>query len=271
MSTFHSQHVELEGDLEHPLSRRAFQAQQRLDLFKGLFNVFYYKEMVKFGRWNTQNKQPEVGDVCLILDKIKGKAHFLQRFQLGRIREFTSPHVCEVDFIKQSPEVTAALIRDLKSHNPDDWRKSYTVKTSSCTRDLRSLALVSAQSQEKTLQRGLDVDLFIDQLGPEVPDLEVPGAAANATANATSTATAPATANATGPEVPGNETPGVAVLGALPVQQLVQRPVQQPGEAVLQPDVALIKGQSQQQDLVPVNSSRPVKRKALKERWVLKQ
>ena len=281
MSTFHSQHVELEGDLEHPLSRRAFQAQQRLDLFKGLFNVFYYKEMVKFGRWNTQNKQPEVGDVCLILDKIKGKAHFLQRFQLGRIREFTSPHVCEVDFIKQSPEVTAALIRDLKSHNPDDWRKSYTVKTSSCTRDLRSLALVSAQSQEKTLQRGLDVDLFVDQLGPEVPDLAVPGAAADAT----STATAPATANATGPEVPNNETPGAAVLGALPVQQLVQRPVQQPGvvvepgvvgtpkvqEAVLQPDVALIGGQSQQQDLVPVNSSRPVKRKALKERWVLKQ
>ena len=129
------------------------------------------------------------------------------------------------------------------------------------------------------------MDLFIDQLGPEVPDLEVPGAAANATANATSTATAPATANATGPEVPGNETPGVAVLGALPVQQLVQRPVQQPGvvvepgvvgtpkvqEAVLQPDVALIGGQSQQQDLVPVNSSRPVKRKALKERWILKQ
>ena len=53
MSTFHSQQVEVEDDLDHPLSRRAFQAQQRLELFKGLFNVFYYKEMVKNGHWNT--------------------------------------------------------------------------------------------------------------------------------------------------------------------------------------------------------------------------
>ena len=41
MSSFHSQQVEVEDDLDHPLSRRAFQAQQRLDLFKGLFNIFY--------------------------------------------------------------------------------------------------------------------------------------------------------------------------------------------------------------------------------------
>ena len=58
MSTFHSQQVEVEDDLDHPLSKRAFQAQQRLELFKGLFNIFYYKEMVKYGHWNTRKKHP---------------------------------------------------------------------------------------------------------------------------------------------------------------------------------------------------------------------
>ena len=271
MSTFHSQQVELEDDLEHPLSRRAFQAQQRLDLFKGLFNVFYYKEMVKFGRWNTQNKQPGVGDVCLILDKIKGKAHFLQRFQLGRIREFTSPHVCEIDFVKQSPEVTAALIRDLRSpKNQEDWRKSYKVKTLSCTRDLRSLALVSAQSQEKALKRGLDLDLFIDQPGPGDPATD--GSEKD---------------NAQLQLVHGDQQGLLqGEPGALPVQEPGDDAVQ-PGvvgkEAVLQLDAALGDGpefqgseaqgekQSPQQELVPVGSSQPVKKKALKERWVLRQ
>ena len=163
MSTFHSQQVEIGDDLDHPLSQRAFQAQQRLDLFKGLFNVFYYKEMIKFGHWNTQGKQPEVNDVCLILDKIKGKAHFLQKFQLGRIVEFNSQHVCKVAFVKQNPEVTAALIRDLKSSSTD-WRKHYQVKTSTCSRDLRSLALVCAGSQERALERGWDVDLMINHV-----------------------------------------------------------------------------------------------------------
>ena len=166
MSTFHSQHVEAQDNLEHSLSRRAFQAQERLDLFRGVFNVFYHKEMVKFGHWNTQGKRPEVGDVCLILDKVKGKAHFLQKFQLGRIRHFTSPHVCEIDFVKQNPEVTAALIRDLRSQS-GNWQKRYQVKLSSCTRDVKGLAILTSQGQEQKLKGGVEVDLFVDQLGPE--------------------------------------------------------------------------------------------------------
>ena len=273
MSTFHSQHVELEDNLEHPLSKRAFQAQQRLDLFKGLFNVYYYKEMVKFGHWNTQNKQPEVGDVCLILDKIKGKAHFLQRFQLGRIREFSSPHVCQIDFVKQSPEVTAALIRDLRSHS-EDWRRSYKVKTSSCTRDLRSLAIVSAYSQEQTLRQGLDVDLLIDQPGPDVARVGDGGDHVR----------------------PGDEGGYVRLGGeqdGLPVQEaddgavhaLEDRNDDAPGVdggVLLQPgaDDDVQGGQAAekqeeaqpQQELVPALSSGRAKRKRpLKERWIVKQ
>ena len=162
MSTFHSQNVELNEDLDHPLSRRAFQAQQRLDLFKGMFNVYYFKEMVKFGHWNTKGKQPAVGDVVLVLDKTKPKAHFLQKFQLGRIRRFISEHVCEIDFVKQDQKVTSALIRGLRSRS-QDWRENYKVKISTCTRDLRSITIVCAHSQEGELRKGFEIDLMVDQ------------------------------------------------------------------------------------------------------------
>ena len=173
ISAFHSQRVEEGDNLEHPLSRRAFQAQQRLELFKGQFNVFYHKQMVRFGHWNTQNKQPGVGDTCLILDKIKGKAHFLQKFQLGRIREIVTPHVCEIDYVKQNPEVTAALIRDLRNQS-DDWRKRYQVKVSTCTRDGRNLAILCSKAQGGRLREGFEVDLFMEQPDPRdlAPDAD---------------------------------------------------------------------------------------------------
>ena len=169
MSTFHSQQPVPQDDLDHPLSRRAFQAQQRLELFKNVFNVYYYKEMVKFGKWNSGGRLPEEGDIVTILDKEKGKAHFLQKFQLGRIKKFTSAHVCEVDFVKQSPEVVAALIRGLKSQ-PENWRNNYKVKISTCTRDLRSLSIVCAHAQEERLRKGLEIDLMVDRLAPNLPD-----------------------------------------------------------------------------------------------------
>ena len=174
MSTFHSQEIEDQGDLQHPLSRRAFQAQERLEMFKGLFNIFYHKEFVKLGRWRTQGKTPEVGDVCLVLDKTKGKAHFLQKFQLGRISSLRNNSTCEVAFLKQNPDVTAALIRDLRAQSKD-WRKRYKVKTSTCTRDLKGLAIVSSQGQEKQLERGLEVDLLIERPQPGGEDGLVAG------------------------------------------------------------------------------------------------
>ena len=174
MSTFHSQEIEDQGDLQHPLSRRAFQAQERLEMFKGLFNIFYHKEFVKLGRWRTQGKTPEVGDVCLVLDKTKGKAHFLQKFQLGRISSLKNNSTCEVAFLKQNPDVTAALIRDLRAQSKD-WRKRYKVKTSTCTRDLKGLAIVSSQGQEKQLERGLEVDLLIERPQPGGEDGLVAG------------------------------------------------------------------------------------------------
>ena len=38
---------------------------------------------------------------------------------------------------------------------------------SSCVRDVRSLAILTSQGQEQELKGGVEVDLFVDQLGPE--------------------------------------------------------------------------------------------------------
>ena len=167
MSVSHSQIVDSGGQLENPLSRRAFQAQQRLDMFKGLFDVFYHRQLVRFGKWNTQGRQPRVGDTCLILDKQRPKVNFISRFQLGRVKSFTSKHVCEIAFVKQTPQVTAALVKDLKNGSPD-WRKKYQVQTSTCTRDVRQLSIITS-SQERELERGVDIDMFVDQVGPGAP------------------------------------------------------------------------------------------------------
>ena len=38
---------------------------------------------------------------------------------------------------------------------------------SSCVRDAKSLAILTSQGQEQKLKGGVEVDLFVDQLGPE--------------------------------------------------------------------------------------------------------
>ena len=162
MSTYHSQQVEGEEDLEHPLSRRAFQAQERLQLFKGQFDIFYHKQLVRFGHLNTAGKVPDVNDVVLIMDKDKGKVNFVRKFQLGRVSKILSPHVCEITFVKQDPALTAALIKDLKNHS-EDWRSRYKVKSSTCTRDMKGLTVLCSHQQEQRLLEGLDVDILVGQ------------------------------------------------------------------------------------------------------------
>ena len=129
--------------------------------------MFYHRQLVRFGKWNTQGRQPRVGDTCLILDKQRPKVNFISRFQLGRVKSFTSKHVCEIAFVKQTPQVTAALVKDLKNGSPD-WRKKYQVQTSTCTRDVRQLSIITS-SQERELERGVDIDMFVDQVGPGAP------------------------------------------------------------------------------------------------------
>ena len=161
ISVFHSQSVDDDEELDHPLSRRAFLAQQRLQLFKGQFDIFHHKELVRFGHWHTEGKKAGPGDVCLILDKEKPKVNFTRKFQLGRIIRLKSDHVCEIQFTKQDANSTAALIKDLKNKD-QDWRLRYQVKTSSCTRDVRNLAIIASHQQDQ-LANGLEVDILVEQ------------------------------------------------------------------------------------------------------------
>ena len=161
MSVYHSQRVEEEEDLENPLSRRAFQAQQRLQLFKGQFDVFYYKQLVRFGHLNKAGEVPRVGDIVLILDKDKGKINFVRKFQMGRVRKILTTHVCEISYVKQDPVLTAALIQDLRN-GAENWRSRYKVKVLTCTRDMKGLTILCSQPQEKQLQKGIDADIFME-------------------------------------------------------------------------------------------------------------
>ena len=76
-----------------------------------------------------------------------------------------SEHVCEISFVKQTPEITAALVKDLKNQSPN-WRERYQVKTLTCTRDVRSLSMITSRQQEEVLKRGLEVDLLVHQPQP---------------------------------------------------------------------------------------------------------
>ena len=124
ISAYHSQVVSENPLLENPLSKRAVEGQKMLEVFKRDFNIFYYRQMVKFGKWAKEEEKPQIGSIVLILDKQKGKAHFLQRFKVGRLTRFLSDHTCELEYIRQDPEVTARLVQSLQSTSPS-WKSHY--------------------------------------------------------------------------------------------------------------------------------------------------
>ena len=165
ISVYHSQVVSENPLLENPLSKRAVEGQRRLEVFKRDFNIFYHKQMVKFGKWAREEEKPQIGSIVLILDKQKGKAHFLQRFKVGRLTRFLSDHTCELEYVRQDPEVTARLVQSLQSAS-SSWRSHYQVSTKTCTRDVKGLSILVDSSQPDQWQDGLDIDLI---MGPQTP------------------------------------------------------------------------------------------------------
>ena len=165
ISVYHSQVVSENPLLENPLSKRAVEGQRRLEVFKRDFNIFYHKQMVKFGKWAKEEEKPQIGSIVLILDKQKGKAHFLQRFKVGRLTRFLSDHTCELEYIRQDPEVTARLVQSLQSASPS-WKSHYQVSTKTCTRDIKGLSILVDSSQPDQWRDGLDIDLI---MGPQTP------------------------------------------------------------------------------------------------------
>ena len=101
----------------HPLTKRAVELQTRLEAFKQDFNLFYSKALRTYGKWKKNSEPPTVGSIVYILDKTTTKANFLQKFSLGRISRYLSPHTVELDFMKQSEKegTTLSLIKELRT------------------------------------------------------------------------------------------------------------------------------------------------------------
>ena len=66
-----------------------------------------------------------------------------------------------------------AIVESVSSCNSGMSPVAIVENVSSCVRDVRSLAILNSQEQEQKLERGFEVDLLVDQLGPE--DLAVDG------------------------------------------------------------------------------------------------
>ena len=157
---------------EDRLTERAVEAQRRLQRFKKEFDVFFSRRLVKFGKWNHSDSVPRVGSVCLILDKEEGKRHFLQKFRLGRISKFLSEHLVELHYVRQDPEVTSQLLKNLRA-GADAWRNVYKVKTLTCKRDLKAVAVLAEPQQEQ--QAPVMVDVLLgepqrDEVQPQGQD-----------------------------------------------------------------------------------------------------
>ena len=121
-----------------------------------------------------------------------------------------------------------------------DWKKNYKVKTSTCTRDLKGLAIVVANTQEDELKKGVDVDLLVDRPVPALPGSEhddVDG-------------------EPVGQLVPDPEEPVQSILG--PEEQVQPEPL--PGPPQLPQGVSVSAS-------VPRTAPR---KKAIKEKWIMK-
>ena len=92
---------------------------------------------------------------------------------VGRLTRFLSDHTCELEYVRQDPEVTAKLVRSLQSASPA-WKSHYQVTIKTCTRDTKGLSILVDGSQPDQWQDGLDVDLLIGPQGPaqDAPDVQ---------------------------------------------------------------------------------------------------
>ena len=151
----------------HPLTKRAVELQTRLEVFKRDFNIFYSKALRTYGKWRTNSETPSIGSIVYILDKTTTKANFLQRFRIGRISRYLSPHTVELDFMNQTEKegITQGLIKSLRTG------QAAKVTLKKCVRDLRDLSVIIDPNKESAWAKGVDVDQLVadqDQEGQQV-------------------------------------------------------------------------------------------------------
>ena len=83
-----------------------------------------------------------------------------------------SEHLVELHYVRQDPEVTSQLLKNLRA-GADAWRSVYKVKTLTCTRDLKAVAVLTEPQQEQ--QAPVMVDVLLgepqrDEVQPQDQD-----------------------------------------------------------------------------------------------------
>ena len=129
-----------------PLTRRATMIQDRIELFKETFNTFMTKNLTSLGKFNKEFNKIEVGDVCLILDKVRHDTLPVQskrRYTLGVVEKMLSDRSCELRYARHS--------------------EGGKYKTFICERSIQNLALIVKSNKIRHIQ---NQDIILDPIFP---------------------------------------------------------------------------------------------------------
>ena len=124
-----------------PLTRRATMIQERIEVFRETFDIFMTRNLASLGKFNRMSPQIEVGDVCLILDKVRQGTLPVQakkRYTLGVVERMLSDRSCVLRYVRQD-------------------------KVFTCERSIQGLALITKASR---LEKIMEEDIIIDPIFP---------------------------------------------------------------------------------------------------------
>ena len=129
-----------------PLTRRATMIQERIERFRDTFNTFMTKNLSSLGKFNVDFNKIEVGDVCLILDKVHQgtlPVQSKQRYTLGVVEKMLSDRSFELRYARHTE------------------RGQYKVFT--CDRSIQGLALITKAHKLDEIE---NQDIILDPIYP---------------------------------------------------------------------------------------------------------
>ena len=135
-----------------PLTRRATMIQERIERFRDTFNTFMTRNLTSLGKFNVDFNQIEVGDVCLILDKVHQgtlPVQAKQRYTLGVVEKLLSDRSVELRYARQS--------------------EGGKYKTFTCERSIQGLALIVRACKVDKIGKE---DIILDPIFPVANLLE---------------------------------------------------------------------------------------------------
>ena len=120
--------------------------QERIERFRDTFNTFMTKNLSSLGKFNVDFNKIEVGDVCLILDKVHQgtlPVQSKQRYTLGVVEKMLSDRSFELRYARHTE------------------RGQYKVFT--CDRSIQGLALITKAHKLDEIE---NQDIILDPIYP---------------------------------------------------------------------------------------------------------